>query len=116
MQAQEAPTRESAVTGATARIPQHVVHRAFVSETVVLNLSTGKYYGVNPTGGRMLEVLETTPSLEAAAAILGEEFDLSLDHITRDLLQFCEDLAERGLLEISFGPSDHPSGNGRTGA
>jgi hypothetical protein len=84
----------------TVRIPQHVVHRSFVSETVLLNLATGKYYGLNPTGGRMLEVLESTASVEAAAAALSAEFDADADQIETDLRRFCDDLAKDGLLEI----------------
>lgn len=87
----------------TVRIPQHVVHRTFVSETVVLNLATGKYHGLNPTGGRMLEVLERTPRIEDAAAVIAEEFQVSPEQVRSDLLTFCNNLAELGLIEISAG-------------
>ena len=90
----------AAAAGITARIPQHVVFRGFATETVVLNLDTGKYHGLNPTGGRMLEVLEKTPNLEQAATKLAEQFGVALHEIRQDLLAFCEDLAERGLLEL----------------
>lgn len=85
------------------RIPQHVVHRAFPSETVVLNLVTGKYYGVNPTGGRMLEVLERVPSVDDAAVMLSEEFGIPVDQVRQDLLEFCGELVEQGLLEADAG-------------
>ena len=39
-------------------VPQHVVYRSFPTETVVLNLNTGKYHGLNATAGRMLDELE----------------------------------------------------------
>jgi coenzyme PQQ synthesis protein D (PqqD) len=87
-------------TALSARIPQHVVFRGFATETVVLNLETGKYHGLNPTGGRMLEVLEKTPNVAEAATKLAAQFGVPLDEIRRDLLTFCEDLAERGLLEL----------------
>ena len=48
----------------SARLPDHVVYRTFVYETVVLNLQTGKYHGLNRTGGRMLELLEREPTVE----------------------------------------------------
>jgi hypothetical protein len=76
------------------------VFRGFATETVVLNLETGKYHGLNPTGGRMLEVLEKTPNVAEAATKLAAQFGVPLDEIRRDLLTFCEDLAERGLLEL----------------
>lgn len=92
------PTRASA--GIIARIPQNVVYRGFASETVVLNLETGKYHGLNPTGGRMLEVLDKTPAIDEAATKLAEQFGVPHNEIRQDLLQFCEDMAERGLLEL----------------
>jgi hypothetical protein len=83
-----------------ARVPQHVVYRTFVSETVMLNLTTGRYHGLNPTAGRMLELLEKAPTIGAAAALLAEEYAQPLDQIERDLGEFCSELRERGLLEV----------------
>jgi hypothetical protein len=94
------PTPAAAIS---ARIPQHVVFRGFATETVVLNLDTGKYHGLNPTGGRMLEVLEKTPNLEEAATKLAEQFGIAVAEVRQDLLAFCEDLVERGLLELDAG-------------
>jgi hypothetical protein len=80
-------------------IPQHVVFRSFVKETVVLNLDTGRYHGLNPTGGRMLEVLRETPVVGDAAAKLAGEYGVPTEDIERDLLEFCDELASRGLVE-----------------
>lgn len=84
---------------ATVRLPNHVVSRAFVKETVVLNLQSGKYHGLNPTGGRMLEVLAAAPTVRDAAAKLADEYDRPLEEIERDLCDFCADLLDRGLIE-----------------
>ena len=84
-----------------ARLPQHVVHRSFVAETVVLNLRTGKYHGLNPTAGRMLEALEATDSVAAAVPGLAEEYGVEPAQIEADLIQLCRGLLERGLIEIS---------------
>lgn len=88
---------------AQVRVPEHVVYRAFVKETVVLNLKTGKYHGLNPTGGRMLEVLTKAESIGAATAELAAEYGQSQDQVERDVLSFCDDLVERGLIELHFG-------------
>lgn len=84
----------------TVRVPAHVVHRAFVDETVVLNLETGKYHGLNRTAGRMLEVLEQTAELATAAAVLAEEFEKPQSEIEADLGVFCREMVDRGLLEV----------------
>jgi hypothetical protein len=83
---------------ARARLPQHVVHRSFVAETVVLNLRTGKYHGLNPTAGRMLEALEASPSVGDAVAPLAAEYGLEPPRIEADLLELTRGLLDRGLI------------------
>jgi hypothetical protein len=95
----ERPSNE-ALLASQARVPEHVVHRAFVKETVVLNLQTGKYHGLNPTGGRMLELVTSSPTLRDAAAKLAEEYRRPVSEIEADLCDFCAELVERGLIEL----------------
>jgi hypothetical protein len=89
-----------------ARLPQHVVHRSFVSETVVLNLRTGKYHGLNPTAGRMLEALEAAPTVSDAVPGLAEEYGLEQEQIRRDLLALTRGLLERGLIVTADASAD----------
>jgi Coenzyme PQQ synthesis protein D (PqqD) len=91
---------------ARARLPQHVVHRSFVAETVVLNLRTGKYHGLNPTAGRMLEALEAAPSVGAAVPELAGEYGLEQEQIQSDLLVLTRGLLERGLIETADDAAD----------
>jgi hypothetical protein len=83
---------------ARARLPQHVVHRSFVAETVVLNLRTGKYHGLNPTAGKMLEALEAAPTVGDAVPGLADEYGLERQQIETDLLALTRGLLERGLI------------------
>ena len=39
------------------RVPDHVVYRDFAEQTVVLNLRTGRYHGLNETSSQMLDAL-----------------------------------------------------------
>lgn len=82
-----------------ARVPEHVVFREFAQETVILNLQTGQYHGLNPTGGRMLEVVEQSASLREAVAALSAELPVAGETVERDLLTFCWELSRRGLIE-----------------
>jgi hypothetical protein len=104
MSAQVAPQASSDDRGllaASVRVPDHVVHRAFVNETVVLNLQTGQYHGLNPVGGRMLEALEREPTVEDAVRRLTDEFgEVSPEELQRDVRAFCADLLRRGLIEL----------------
>jgi hypothetical protein len=80
-----------------------VVHRSFPTETVVLNLQTGKYHGLNPTAGRMLEALAKDGDPRAAAVAVAEEYEQPLAATERDMRDLCEALLERGLIEIDDG-------------
>lgn len=94
---------KSGLLGKRVRIPDHVVYRAFVSETVVLNLRTGRYHGVNRTGARMLDVLQAADSVEQAAAQLAREYGQPVSVLEGDLCQFCSDLSERELIDLVDG-------------
>jgi hypothetical protein len=86
------------------RIPQHVVYRSLVSETVMLNVLTGMYYGLNQTAGRMLDVLENGREIDAVVSELAIEFDVAPETIRQDLLNLCNDLALKGLVELDPAP------------
>jgi hypothetical protein len=83
---------------ARVRLPQHVVHRNFVAETVVLNLHTGQYHGLNPTAGRMLDALERAPTVGATVSELAREYGVEQEQIQSDLLLLTRGLLERGLI------------------
>jgi hypothetical protein len=94
------PTSRDEVLDARVRLPQSVVYRSFVKETVILNLETGLYHGLNTTAGRMLAVLEEVGSVRQAAAQLAKEYGQPTPEIEADLAEFCDALIERSLLEI----------------
>ena len=83
-----------------AWVPQHVVYRDFVTETVVLNLETGEYHGLNRTGGLILAVLERAETVGAAARTLADEYGRALAEVERDVCAFCTDLLARGLIRL----------------
>jgi hypothetical protein len=84
---------------ARVRVPEHVVYRDFADETVILNLDTGMYHGLNGTAAKMLETLSSRDSVGDAVAVLAAEFGQPEDVIRRDALALCRSLAERGLIE-----------------
>lgn len=97
---EEAVSLQAPFTGAKVVVPSHVVHRSFPSETVVLNLQTGKYHGLNPTAGAMLDALKSTGSIVDASAEVAERFDLSQEMVEEDVVRLCAALLERGLIGL----------------
>ena len=81
-------------------VPKIVVYREFAHETVILYLDTGKYHGINRTAARMLDVLQQSPTIRAAAESLAEEYGHPVDRIETDLVTFCAGLLERELIAV----------------
>jgi Coenzyme PQQ synthesis protein D (PqqD) len=98
-----APSASSLLT-ANVRVPQHVVYRSFPAETVVLNLETGKYHGLNTTAGQMLEALEQATCVRDAAIALSKRYEQDQGVVERDLCELCRSLLERGLIEADGAP------------
>jgi hypothetical protein len=88
------------VLASRATVPEHVVFRAFAQETVVLNLETGKYHGLDPIGGRLLEILPRRGSVADAADEIALEYSRPVDEVRADVVEFCLELSARGLITL----------------
>ena len=85
---------------ARPRVPEHVVARGFGEETVALNLSSGKYHGLNGAAALMFERLREAQAVGDVVDPLATEFGQPREVIERDLLTLVRGLEERGLVEL----------------
>ena len=79
-------------------VPEHVVSRAFEKQTVLLNLQSGAYHGLNPVAVRMLEASAESATPREAVAGLAAEYEQPASVIERDLADLLGGLADRGLI------------------
>lgn len=80
--------------------PKDVLVRFVEKETVLLNLDTECYYGLDEIGTRMWQVLTTAASIEKAYDELLSEFEVEPDLLRRHLSNLVDRLAELGLLRV----------------
>jgi hypothetical protein len=59
-----------------AEVLPHVLVRFLDKESVLLNLETERYFGLDETGTRMWQVVTAAPSIDAAYQELQNEFDV----------------------------------------
>jgi Coenzyme PQQ synthesis protein D (PqqD) len=83
------------------RIPDQVATRKVGDETILLNLETGTYFGLDAVGSRFLELLEQNGELAGAHRAMLEEFEVAPKVLEDDLLRLSEELCAKGLLEAS---------------
>jgi hypothetical protein len=81
-------------------VPDRVVFRGLAEETILLNIDTGQYHGLDRVGGRFFEVIRESDGLAAASRKLAAEYGQALPQIEADLASFCVDLESRGLIVL----------------
>ena len=84
---------------ARLKIPDQVVTRQVGDETVLLNLESGTYFGLDPVGSRFLELLQAEGALAAVIARMLEEFEVTEAQLEVDLLRLADEMLSSGLLE-----------------
>jgi len=80
-------------------IPPQVMSRQVGEETVLLDLESGIYFGLDGVGKRIWESFAEGRSLGEAAAVIITEYEVEEERAAADVIEFATDLVARGLLE-----------------
>jgi hypothetical protein len=81
-----------------ATIPSNVLIRFLDQESVLLNLNSERYFGLDSVGTRMWQLLTAAPTIDAAYCQLIEEFDVDSKSLRSDLSHLLDHLIENGLI------------------
>ena len=79
-------------------VPDDVLISHLQEESVILNLDSERYYGLDDVGTRFLSVLTTSDSIETAYDRLRDEYYVDPQVLRADLLALIEKLIDQGLL------------------
>ena len=82
-------------------VPDAVMVRAIGDESVLLNLESETYFGLNATGARMWTLLSASATVAEACDTLAEEFDVDRDELMTDLRLLADELVLKGLLRVA---------------
>jgi hypothetical protein len=80
------------------KVSDDVVFRELDGEGVILNLSSGIYFGLEETGTRMWRLIEEHGNLRAVLAALCMEYEAPPEKIEQDLMALASDLLAKGLV------------------
>ena len=80
--------------------PSDVLVSELAGESVILNLKSECYFGLDPVGTRMWAALTTAGSIQAAFDELLAEYDVPEEQLRQDLSELIEKLTQQGLVEI----------------
>lgn len=89
------------------RIPSNVLFHDLDGEAVLLNLQTGKYFGLDAIGTRIWSLIGELGALPAVYRKMLEEYDVDAERLKADLLALIDQLAARGLIQLTETPNGH---------
>lgn len=69
-------------------------------EGVILSLKNGKYYGVNPVGASIWQVIQSPSTLREIQTAITREYDVDQETCNQEVLAFLEQMVNEELIEI----------------
>jgi hypothetical protein len=70
-------------------------------ETVLLDLESGMYFGLDGVGQRIWQSVTEGKTLAEIAGVISAEYEVDEDQALADILDFTSNLVERGLLKTA---------------
>jgi hypothetical protein len=70
-------------------------------DAVILNLNSGVYFGLDPVGARVWELLQQPRTIDEIRGAMLHEFDVDPDQCHRDLVELLEQMRTKGLVNVA---------------
>ena len=81
-------------------VPSQVMSRQVGDETVILDLSRGMYFSLDPVGARIWQLLTEGLHLDAIVSNLLGQYEVAEDQLRQDVNGLVDELVSRGLLQV----------------
>ncbi len=87
----------------TSRVvaPSHVLVQQIAGESLLLNLQSERYFGLDEVGTRIWNLVTTSNSIQSAYEVLLDEYEVDAEKLRRDVQSLVGNLVENGLLEAT---------------
>lgn len=81
-------------------VAQGQVSSELAGEVVILDLNAGVYYGLDPVGARVWELLQQPKKVSDIAAAIVAEYEVDPAQCEHDIRTLLEELAAKGLITV----------------
>jgi hypothetical protein len=81
-------------------IPSQVMARQVGNETVILDLGSGTYFGLDPVGARIWQLIGEGKTLAEICDTMLDEYEVTRDDLERDVVELADKLLEQKLIGI----------------
>jgi hypothetical protein len=91
---------DKALAGRLVVAGDNLVFCELEGQNVILNLEDGIYYGLDPVGSFIWNLIQNPRDFNEIRDLILEEYDVDNERCIQDLLELLNDLAAKGLVEI----------------
>jgi len=92
---------ENIVGDSTIAAAEDQVSCDLEGESAILNLSNGVYYGLDPLGARIWELIQEPRTVNEVRDVILTEYEVEPERCESDLVDLLEQLNNQGLIQVS---------------
>lgn len=81
-------------------VAENILMRELDGESVILDLSSENYFGLDEIGTRMWQILVSSGSIQDAYEILLQEYEVDPEQLQLDVQELVSQLIESGLMQF----------------
>ena len=85
----------------TLVVTDEVVSCDLDGEAAILNLKDGVYYGLDPVGAKIWNLIQKPRVLKEVIEIICDEYDVDKDRCKNDIFELIEELLDNGLVKVN---------------
>jgi hypothetical protein len=86
--------------GGKVKISKEVLSQEIHGETVLMDLASEQYFGLDVVGTRVWQLLQEGKSREQLLAVMLEEFEVGREQLESDIASLLEKLISAGLISV----------------
>lgn len=84
----------------TIRMSPDVIFQEVSGETVLLDLASERYFGLDEVGTRFWQLIATPSTAKSVLETLLSEYEVDEEQLTKDLSSLIEEVLELGLVSL----------------
>ena len=85
----------------TVTISTEVISQEVSGETVLLDLESENYFGLDEVGTRIWQLIQESGDLQSIYNTMLEEYDVSEEQLEEDLEKLLEEVSKIGLVKLA---------------
>jgi hypothetical protein len=85
---------------------KHQVSCDLAGEVAILNVKSGVYYGLDPLGARIWNLMQEPRKVAEIQTAITDEYEVEPERCARHVASLLEELLAEGLIEVKDGSAD----------